>query len=102
MAKIKGWKKTLELPYRIDYNNTTGRYNKALGLGQKAIIIAKEVNNDYGKDVNPWGYVNTWKVVKRVYAGSVDGQKYTTLKGGMTKKEALEYAMNYMRSHPDG
>jgi hypothetical protein len=103
MAKIKGWSKTLELPYRIDYNNTTKMYNKSLGLGHSALIISREQkypNASMQSQRSEWK--DTWQVTYRWYGGSVKGQHYKNMKGNMTKEEALQYAYAYMRRHPNG
>jgi hypothetical protein len=103
MAKIKGWSKTLELPYRIDYNNTTKDYHKGLGLGHCALIISRErkyPNATMQPQRNEWK--DTWQVTYRWYAGAEQGQQYKDMKDNMTKEEALQYAYTYMRANPNG
>lgn len=101
--RIKGWSKTLELPYRIDYNNTTKKFHRGLGLGHCALIISRDLkypNATTYPERNEWK--DTWSVTYRWYAGAVKGQQYKTLKQGMTKEKALQYAYDYMRRNPNG
>ena len=101
MGKIKGWSKTLELPFRIEYNNTTKRFNRNLGLGHCAILISREPeHNSSVPERNEWS--NAWGVTYRWYAGPEQGQQYEKLKVDMTKQEALQYAYVYMRRNPNG
>lgn len=101
--RIKGWSKTLELPFRIDYNNTTKNYNRGLGLGHCAIIISRDLkypNAITYAERKEWK--DTWSVTYRWYAGAEQGQQYKKLKTGVTKEEALQYAYAYMRRNPNG
>ena len=103
--KVKGWARTLELPYRIDYNSTFGNYNRALGLGESGIIISKELNPDVSdfatreQKENRW--TGRWEVTLRWYVYPT-GQKYKLLNTFATKQSAVDHAVKFMKAHPMG
>lgn len=99
--KFKGWSKTLELPYRIEYNNTTKKFNRGLGLGHCAITVIRESKYE-NASLNRNETKFTWGVTYRWYAGAEQGQQYKKLITGVTKEEALQYAYAYMRRNPNG
>lgn len=79
MGKIKGWKKIKGSKlYPIVYSK-----NNTYGMNLKEIGVAYQDDGDY------------WEVD---FFG-IQGYTYKIFK---TKKEALEYARKYMRSHPNG
>lgn len=97
-VKIIGWVKTLVLPFRIDYNNTTKKYYKNLGIGHVALIISRQLKTDIPRiEFKEKG----WEVTYRKYVTDF-GQKYKKMKSFKTKAEAIKYAKDYMRSHPKG
>jgi len=85
MPKIKGWSKYLELPYRIDYNNTS--QSIGAGMTRTGLIIRKEDSQ--------------WLVTHREYIKG-QGQTYQRLATFPTKQEALNYSYDYMKTHPNG
>lgn len=99
--KIKGWSKTLELPYRIDYNNTTGRYNKQLGMGDRAIIISAVVDNNSKSLKLHSDFTGDWEVTYRTYVQDI-GQRYGVMGTFKTKQQAMDFAVKYMKEHFKG
>lgn len=94
--KIKGWKKTLELPYRIDYYNTAPRfnYNKSLGISEFGIIISRSFDDRFGGS-----FLNTWEVSMRRYIKPT-GTELKHIKTFETKQEAIDFAILYMKKYP--
>jgi len=73
MGKIKGWKK---------YSETNNR------------IVWTNINKFKGNFLDVQFFTNNWMTEAN------EGQKL--IYSGKNKKQALDYAMNYMRSHPNG
>ncbi len=103
MAKVKGWSRTMELPYRIDYNSTVGNYNKSVGLGETGLIIRKELKDEEWSHFYPRGeqWTGRWLVHYRKYV-SPTGQTYKDIGTFDTKEEAISFAVKFMKSHPQG
>lgn len=97
MGKIKGWTKTLDLPYRVEYNKVDESYRKSIGLGDVGIIISREHQENNFSSRIIWK--DTWQVTLRKYSGSGLGQQYKDLVNNLTKEDALQYAYSFMRKN---
>lgn len=94
VKKQYGFKKTLQLPYRIDYDCK----KRGEILGDRGIMIIRQQKKGakpFSNSKKQWK--KTWKVFERKYKGSVKGQQYKSLGIYINKKEAEKRAFNYMK-----
>jgi len=86
MPKIKGWKKVYEDKIIIDFINEIPPWKIESRGGISCVRIIRSYNPETSKDF--------WSV-------KLEGKsnKYYSFK---TKKQALKFAINWMRKHPKG
>ena len=90
MGKIKNWKKVVELPKRVVWQNDSSK---------NTVLV---VYDDWS--IRPWS-VNmdikgSYKIRKLYH--DTRGSVTAPLRSYKTKKEAMDYAVKYMRRNPQG
>jgi len=91
VAKIKGWTKDINHQYLLQYT-TIKRYNTKIFGGRVFSILEIIPKNDN----------STYYQLEIKRATTNNNYKIFFHKKFKTKIEALNYARNYMRSHPNG
>ena len=91
---VKGWSKTLELPYRTDYALKISQSKGGSGwVGKRGLVIRNLPKSENAGIFG--GLSDKWVVTKRVYNPS--GQQYKDLKIFNDKKMAFNFAKSYMK-----
>ena len=81
MGKIKGWRKTSNTKKNIKWKNSNDT---------KTVFVVYDKNVPFGRNDGTYYFI------------AKDNKNILSSKNGLTKQEALEYAINYMRANPNG